>query len=147
MDIAVREIITSFIGTFGFSLALNVRGKKAFIPSIGGGLSWCLYLLLRYFEVSDFISYLFASMFVTAFSEIMAQITKTPSTVYLLPASIPLLPGGSLFYTMSYFVGKNNELFLKYANETLHTAFALASGVIVVSVITINLRKLNRKGT
>lgn len=44
----------------------------------------------------------FAAIAVTIYAEIFARIKKTPTSTFLIVPMIPLIPGGVLYYTMSY---------------------------------------------
>lgn len=76
---------------------------------------------------------MFAAIIATAYAEIAARTTKAPATVYLVSAIIPLVPGGNLYYTMNYALGKNWELFTRFGQKTIVTAMALAAGIMMAS--------------
>ena len=94
------QLITAFLGSFGFSLLFHVRGKKLFFAALGGLLSWVFYLLLRPKVEALLIASILASCFSAAYAEIMAWLVKAPATVFIIPSVIPLVPGGSLYYAM-----------------------------------------------
>ena len=39
------QIIAAFFGSLGFALLFNLRGQWLFFTALGGGLSWCIYLI------------------------------------------------------------------------------------------------------
>lgn len=39
------QIIAAFFGSLGFALLFNLRGQWLFFTALGGGLSWCVYLI------------------------------------------------------------------------------------------------------
>jgi uncharacterized membrane protein YjjB (DUF3815 family) len=86
-------------------------------------------------------------MVATAYSEIFARILKTPKTAFIFPAIVPMVPGGSLYYTMSHIISGNMDEALRYATSTLSMAIALAFGIVVVIlwVKVIKRYKLNKK--
>ena len=45
--IELLQILTGFLGSVGFAVLFNIRGKRLVAASIGGGLSWLFYLLLN----------------------------------------------------------------------------------------------------
>ena len=65
----------------------------------------------------------------------MARILKAPTTVFLTPSLIPLVPGASLYYTMTSMFGGELTLFTGKAFATLQLAAALAFGVIVATAL------------
>ncbi|MBQ1965266.1 MAG: threonine/serine exporter family protein, partial [Clostridia bacterium] len=38
----------------------------------------------------------------SVYAGIMARVLKTPATTFITTSLIPLIPGGSLYYTMAY---------------------------------------------
>jgi uncharacterized membrane protein YjjB (DUF3815 family) len=62
---------------------------------------------------------------------------------------IPLIPGGSLYYTMNYALNEQWAAFVNKAVYTLELALALALGIIAVTtlnrMVTVIVRKLSGK--
>lgn len=129
------QIITAFLGSFGFSVLFNIRRTKLLIAGLGGMLSWSVYLLLGLYFDSDPIRYFFAAIFVTVYAEIFARIKKTPTTSYLVPAFIPLIPGGALYNTMKFALHNDWQSFGDTAVYTIQLALALSAGIIVVASV------------
>ncbi|HWQ88452.1 MAG TPA: threonine/serine exporter family protein, partial [Desulfitobacteriaceae bacterium] len=42
--IYAQQIITAFLGSLGFSMLFNIRGRKIWYAATGGMLSWATYL-------------------------------------------------------------------------------------------------------
>ena len=129
------QIITAFLGSLGFSVLFNIRRTKLLIAGLGGMLSWSVYLLLGFYFDSDPIRYFFAAIFVTVYAEIFARIKKTPTTSYLVPAFIPLIPGGALYNTMKFALHNDWQSFGDTAVYTIQLALALSAGIIVVASV------------
>lgn len=78
----------------GFCIIFNIRAPGMVICSIGGGLSWLVYLLVGPLTgYSDLLQSFWAAVFLSAYSEGMARVRKCPVTGYLLVAFLPLVPG------------------------------------------------------
>ncbi len=129
----IIQIVTAFLGSLGFSVLFNLRRTKLLIAALGGMLSWSLFLLLGLWFSGEPIRYFFASAFVTIYAEIFARIKKTPTTSYLVPGFIPMIPGGALYSTMKYALNADWPLFGKAAAYTVQLALGIAAGIIVVS--------------
>ena len=114
---------------------MNVPVKKIIPASIGGMLSWGLYLLLKDRVESVFYLLVLVGTFAASYSEIAAKIAKTPATVFLLPALIPLVPGGSAYYAMLALVQNQFSIMRQYALVTAQWAMGLSAGICVVAVI------------
>ena len=145
-EIAV-QIVSSYLGSLGFSLLFNLKGKRLLWASLGGTLSWAIYLVVEALSRNLFLCGVISAMVATAYSEIFARILKTPKTAFIFPAIVPMVPGGSLYYTMSHIISGNMEEALRYATSTLSMAIALAFGIVVVIlwVKVIKRYKQNKK--
>lgn len=132
---AVIQIIMGFLGSLGFGILFNVRGKRLVAASLGGLVSWALFLLLKIFIGEDAVCYFIVSVVLSFYCEIMARIQKTPTTTFLITTLIPLIPGSGLYYTMTKAFSGEYDSFLERGVTTLSLAVALALGVIVTTVI------------
>ncbi len=131
----IIEILAGFVGSLGFALLFNIRGKKLLVASLGGIISWALFLLLHRFIENEALCYLIVSISLSVYAEIMARIMKSPTTTFITVSLIPLIPGGSLYYTMAYAFEGNVESFVTKGIATLMLASALALGIIIVSAV------------
>ncbi|MBR6650576.1 MAG: threonine/serine exporter family protein [Clostridia bacterium] len=136
MNIIVKSIIQVLMGTigsFGFSILYNIRGKKLILAGLGGLFSWSLCLVLQIWFESEVIRYFLSAAFVAVYAEALARIMKTPTTTFLVPAIIPHVPGGSLYYTMKFALNQQWYDFFSRAFYTVELALALAMGIIAIS--------------
>lgn len=139
------QIFTGYLGSLGFAVLFNIRGRKLFIASLGGLISWAVFLLLEGWFPSEALRYFFSAAAITVYAEVFARIEKTPTTTFLVPAVIPLVPGGSLYYTMNYALNKQWSLFAQKAFYTVQLALSLAVGIIAITTLTRMFMVLVRK--
>ena len=146
MDVtnAVIQVIAGTVGTLGFGILFNIRGRKLFFASLGALISWTLYLLFSLFIPSEILVYLMVSVSTSVYSEIMAVKLKTPTTTFLIISLIPLIPGGSLYYALSHAFEGDLMSFLTKALYTLQLASALSVGIILVLSLTKTVKRLKR---
>lgn len=128
-------IIAAAVGSAGFAFFFNAKNSQILCAAISGLLVSGLYLLLTSQYDSILLDNMLCSMFVTAYAELFARLMKAPSSVFLLPAIIPLVPGGFLYYAMYGLVTGANEAAWQNANATMLTGLGIAMGILVVSVI------------
>ena len=130
------QIFTGFLGSLGFSVLFNIRGTKLIVASLGGLISWTIFLLLEPVFPGEAIRYFFSAAAITVYSEVFARVLKTPTTTFLVSSIVPLIPGGSLYYTMNYALNEQWSLFVQKAVSTLELALALAVGIIAITTLT-----------
>lgn len=137
MDIksALIIILSGFVGSLGFSLYFRMTKSKAVYTALGGAVTCIAYVICCHFFQNEFYQNLFPALVATAYSEILARLTKTPSTPYIIISIISLVPGGKLYYTIYYFITNNDELFREYLTVTARIAGGLAVGIILISAI------------
>ncbi len=136
MKDALLQIVMGAIGSMGFAILFNIRGKRFLAAAFGAVLSWGTFLLLSQYIKDDAVCYFLASVLTSFYAEIMARVLKSPTTTFIITSLIPLVPGSSLYYTMAYAFESSNEKFASRAVETLKLSSALALGVIVAATFT-----------
>lgn len=134
----MKEILQVFcagLGTLGFALFFRVRPVHLLAATLGGVLSWTLYLVVFAAGGTVFSSTLVAALAVCLWAETMARVRKAPATVFLVPGIIPLLPGGALYYAMDSVVTGDMDVFLAKGKETVFIAVGIAGGILIASEI------------
>ncbi len=144
MKEAIIQVIAGVIGTLGFTIILNIRGRRMLFTVLGGLASWSMYLLLGLMIPGEPIRYFIVALVISLYAEIMARVLKTPTTTFITTALISLVPGGGLYYTMSYGLAGDYTSFFSRGIYTLKLAAALALGIIVAITIVKLISRLRR---
>lgn len=143
------QISMAFLGALGFAMLHNVRGIKLLYAAGGGLLGWSVYLMAGQCAGSVILQYFLAASVVTGYAEICARYNKTPTTIFLIPGIIPLVPGGALYYTMSYAVNSMWSSFIEKGVYTGALALSIAAGIMVASslarIVLIGVEYCNTK--
>lgn len=121
--------VCAFLACVGFTFLYNLHGIGKIICGTGGALGWLIYLLFDKNLLGAFL----AAAAIAVFSEMMARLVRCPATGYLLVSLLPLVPGGGIYYAMSYCVAGERELFLQTLLNTLGMAATLAVGAMLAS--------------
>ncbi len=138
---ALTLLLAGAAGTCGFALLFRMRKKLIPWAVLGALLTLGVYVLCLYCFDHAFFQNLFPALFGALYAEVLARLTKSPATQYLVCAIIPLVPGGGLYYTMYAFVTGNMETFHAELTQTARTAAGLAVGIILVSVLMHQIRR------
>lgn len=151
MEKALIQIVTGVIGSIGFAIFFNIEKSKISAIAVGGFASWAIYLLCFEKTNSIFISCLISAVIICIYSEVMARVMKTPANILLIPSIIPLLPGGSFYYTMNAALNMDIATFKLKGLETVVTTFGITTGIIlgvfIFTEILKPLYKINKKKT
>ena len=142
------QIISGTLGVLGFGVLFNIRGRRMAATVVLGCLSWTVFVLLGAFIENEAVKYFIVALFISLLAEVLARYLKTPTTTFTITALVPLVPGGSLYYTMAYAFESDLERFVSKALDTLSLAAALALGIIAATTLaTLYLKaKMHIKG-
>lgn len=141
----VVQLIVALTGSWGFAILFGVRPKLAVPASFGAFFSWAVYLLGIHFKQEIFISCLVAAAFAAFYAEVLARILKAPATLFLVPSFIPLIPGSTLYYTMSNAVAGDWEMVQHYGNQTWQYALAIAGGISLVWAFSYMITQIRKQ--
>lgn len=129
------QIISAICTSFGFGIIFKVRGKNLIHTSIAGGMSWFVYLYTTKLGMGVGASYYLATLALSMYAEIISIKIKTTVTAVLIPALIPLAPGGAVYYTMYNVLDKNYPVALEKGVSSFIMAGAMAVGVFTATTI------------
>lgn len=126
------SFITAFLGAAGFALFCGLRPKFVPVAALGGVLCWSVYSLFEYFNSGIFFASFTASVCCALYGEICARLLKAPAVIFFTPSIIILIPGRTLYYTVSYIVENNFSMAAEYGWQTAQCAIAIAAGIGVI---------------
>lgn len=141
MKDALIQLLTACLSSLGFSMLFGVRRRFLLPAALGGLLCWGVYLGMDAWLHKEFLSCLVAAALAVIYAELHARKLKTPATLFVVPAILPLVPGGALYYTMENIVHGRMAEARSYGQQTLVAALAIAAGISIV----VALRELQAK--
>ena len=128
----ITEIIAAGLGSIGFSMMFQLRGKKLILIGCGGALSWFIF---GKNSGSSLNGLLWAVIVAAAIAEIEARHRKTPVIVLEVPLLVPLIPGGDLYRMMVSIMTKGVRASIDPLVWLAQEVFVIAAGVILVSTV------------
>ena len=141
MKSAVLSLLSALCGTFGFSVLFGVRPRRLPWTVLCGGLTWGVYLLTA--SLGTLAANAAAAFCMTLCSEIAARRQRAPVITFLTPAAVVLVPGGTLYYTLSSLLAKNYRAAGSYALLTADACLGIAGGILLASLcVTLALHLL-----
>ncbi|GAB1365140.1 MAG TPA: threonine/serine exporter family protein [Candidatus Cloacimonas sp.] len=141
-SLTLMQFCWAFLAILGFSIRVNLKGIKILFTSLAGGLSWAFYLIILYYSSSVLFSVFISIILVCIYSEILAPRLRTPVSVFVTCAIIPLVPGRGLFQSMQYYIAGNNVQASKSILETMLIAGTISISIALVSSVTNLVNKL-----
>ena len=140
------QLFTAFLGTLGFSLIFHVGRKHTIWASVGGVIAWGVFLLCNEaLGISVLPSTILSAASGQVYAEFMARLCKAPTTVFSIPAVVPLIPGSSLYYTMYAAVFRDWPGVKMYGMKTLEGTLGISVGLCLVSATLFVITKLARQ--
>ena len=121
------------VALIGIAVIFDVPPKKMLWAMIGSVISCVIMLIGDKFEIDPLISNMIATAVPCVYCEIMARLLKTPTTVFMIPSLLPLVPGSRLYYTMFYLFSGEQELFLENMLIAVKICTGIALAIIVVT--------------
>ena len=128
------QLITSLLGSAGFSLLFKIRLRYLPYAILGGGLTYAAYYFGGLLTSSVFAGSFIGAAVSALFSEIFARVKRAPALIFLVPCAIPIVPGGSLYRAMLSLISQDFPNAWFYLIETLKVGIGIAGGIVTVSL-------------
>lgn len=131
----IVQTLMGAVGSVGFAVLFNVRGKRLAFFFLGGALDWAVYLLCIHNGTSMFLAVLLAAMTAGLFSEALARVIRAPVLLSLVPTLVPLIPGSDLYYCMDALIRGDRETSLARGTAAITVAGAIGLGIICTTAV------------
>ncbi len=122
-----------FIALLGINIIFDIPPKKLPWAMLGCTISCVIMLAGDQLKVDPLITNMAATALPCVYCEIMARVLKTPTTVFMIPALLPLVPGSRLYYTMFYLFSGEQQLFMENMLAAVKICTGIAMAIIVVT--------------
>jgi uncharacterized membrane protein YjjB (DUF3815 family) len=137
---SVLEYIIIFLSCLFATVffALLQKSPRRFIlySALIAAAGYMIYTLLK--PQSPLLGYFTATLFISLCSEVFARILKTPASMFMTPAVIPLVPGMGLYLTMLALVRQDLAAAGKEGTATM-LAIGVMAGAIALNSFVIRL--------
>ena len=135
-------IVLTLLASTGFSVVFNIQLKDLPFAALGGVIVRVVHILFKIaFFPYPFVFTILAAFFAALYSEILAICKKEPSTLYLYPSVVPLIPGDLFYYTALGIVWGNMQIFSEYGPQLVLTLLGISVGFVLCSTIVHYIRK------
>lgn len=130
------QAVGTFGGTLGYAILLNAPMRTVLPASLTGLLGYVVYeAMINLFAQGVIFSYFLATVIVAVICEVAARMMRMPSTIFLLTALVPLVPGYTFYCAMLAIVEHNGAAFASYGLKAVQIVAAIAVGSAITSVL------------
>lgn len=130
------QSIGAFGGTLGYAIMLNAPKKTVLPASLTSLLGYVIYAVLYLLTpVGEISSYFIATVIIAVICELEARVMRMPSTIFLLTALVPLVPGYTFYCVMLSMVENNGPAVASYGLKAVQIVGVIAVGAAVTSVL------------
>lgn len=135
MNILIQCVAAMFASAaFGWLL---VQPRRTMVyTSLIGVNGYVIFLLMGQNAMAYFVS----SLVVGLLCELTARVTRMATTLFLVSAIIPLVPGLGLYRTMMYLAEEDFSMALSTGVETVTGIGAIALSLTIATMIFSNIR-------
>ena len=141
--INIELVVLTLMATAGFSVVFNIQLEDIVFAAIGGVIVRLVYILFKFLLPSyPFIFTMVAAFFAALYSEILAITRKEPSTLYLYPSIVPLIPGDLFCYVAFGIVWGNTSFIVENGPNLALSLVGISIGFVLCSTIVHYVRKI-----
>ena len=145
MEDIIIKIIAGAIATLGFAILFRLKPSHWPFAMLDGLFACICYFAFTELFGGNFLPNLLAAFVASVFADLFARICKAPSTVFILPGCIALVPGGTLYYAMSNLLSENRDIAVEYFLITLTVGIGIGGGIIAASLLRVTIQAISRK--
>lgn len=128
----IQQVFFGFLATAGFAFLFNVPSDAIVVSGLSGAIGWAGYLFVMKVYPSTIAATFIASLLIGIMGEIFAQKKKYPTTIFVIPGIIPLVPGAYSYKTVLAIIQGNNKQAFDLGLQTIGIALAIAAGLMFV---------------
>ena len=139
----IELVVLTLMATAGFSVVFNIQLGDIAFAAIGGVIVRLVCILFKtLLPAYPFIYTMVAAFCAALYSEILAIIRKEPSTLYLYPSIVPLIPGDLFCFVAFGIVWQNFNLVSQNGLALALALVGISVGFVVCSTIVHYVRKI-----
>ena len=135
-------VILSFIASVGFGIVFRIPPKDLWLAGLGGALSRLSVILLPGITGNRLVYMTLSASVAALYAEFLAVKRRQPSTYFVYPSIIPLIPGDLFFYAISgIYLGARSWVEINGINCLISLA-GLSIGFVLSSAVSIHVRRI-----
>ena len=131
----------SFMASVGFGVVFRIPPKDLWLAGLGGALSRVSVIYLPMIINSRLLYMTLSASAAALYAEFLAVKRKQPSTYFVYPSIIPLIPGDLFYYAVTgIYLGAKSWVEMNGVNCLISLA-GLSMGFVLASTVSIHVRR------
>ncbi len=132
----------SFAASFCFGIVFRIANHDLWLAGLGGALTRIALLVLAPIFSQRLAYVTFSALVAGLYAEYLATRRKDPSTYFIYPAIIPLIPGDLFYYSLFAMYLGDWKMFAGNATNCLLTLVGMSIGFVLSSIIAHYIRRM-----
>ena len=135
-------VILSFIASVSFGVVFNIHVKDLWLAGLGGALARVALLTLTPLVSGRLVYMTLAASVAALYAELLAIKRREPSTYFVYPSIIPLIPGDLFFFSLSSLYLSNISGFIDNGVSCLISLSGLSIGFVLSFTVSHYARRI-----
>ncbi len=125
------QCIFIVLATVGLSINFNVKSNELIYCGLTGLTCYFFYMIVKIYIHHEFYGVIFGTFLGVILARRFSYVRKIPTTIYVIPAIVPLAPGGTLYLTMYNLINGNSVEAIINAFTTIKIAGGILIGLSI----------------
>ena len=134
-------VILSFVASVGFGISFMIPPKDLWLAGLGGALARLALVSLTPITDNRLLFVTLSAMAAALYAEFLAVVRKQPSTYFVYPSIIPLIPGDLFFFALARLYLGDKAGVESYGINCLLSLAGLSIGFVLSSAVAHYIRR------
>ncbi|MBR0426094.1 MAG: threonine/serine exporter family protein [Clostridia bacterium] len=134
-------VLLSFGASTCFGFVFRIAPRDLWIAGLGGVLTRIVLLVMQQFTGTRLLFITVAAMAASLYAELWARKERDPSTYFLYPAIVPLIPGDLFYYSLVGLYRQDRAMFETNGVNCLLVLCGMSIGFVLSSIIAHQIRR------
>ena len=135
-------ITLSFAVSVLVGITFRIDPSDLWLAGLGGTLSRVTLILLTSVEKRPLVYTMIAAFICALYAEFLASKRKDPSTYFIYPTILPMIPGGSFYYSLMGLYASDPKMFRDNGVECILTLLGMSAGFVASSIAAHYARRM-----
>lgn len=135
-------IIFSFTASVSFGVTQRIRPHDLFLAGLGSAITRVALIFFSAVSPTRLVYVSVSALVAALYAELLANLRRDPSTYFIYPSIVPLIPGDLFYYALIGMYLSDRGMFETNGLECLLALIGMSIGFVVSSIIAHYIRKM-----